>query len=274
LRRKKPRGARGKHKGDKNMNNMKNEISNRLGSIEKVEGIQILFACESGSRAWGFASPDSDFDIRFIYKRTIEAYLSIKEIPDTIEYPIQDNLDFNGWDLKKFLFHLHKSNGVMMEWLQSPIIYLDTDNFRTSFLNTMSDYFNARSTINHYLGLTKRTLLDFSDATDVKLKKYFYILRPILAARWIRQKKTVPPMDFESLLSSTNLNESVMSMILDLKKRKEISIESQLIPRLINLESFVKEEIFCCESTLPEDNQKVKDIIELNAFFKRIVLGK
>jgi predicted nucleotidyltransferase len=256
------------------MSTMKNEINKRLSLIEKEEGIQILFACESGSRAWGFASPDSDFDIRFIFKRTIEAYLSIKQNPDTLEYPILNNLDFSGWDLKKFLLHLYRSNGVMFEWLQSPIIYLDKNEFRASFLNKMPNYFNPLAAISHYLGLTKHTLLDFGDSTIVKLKKYFYILRPVLAARWIRQRMTIPPMDFESLLAAANLDEPVMSMILDLKNKKEISDESQSIPRLTDLESFVKEEILCGESNLPESKQNITDISELNTVFMRYVLDK
>jgi predicted nucleotidyltransferase len=246
------------------MNTIRDEIIERLVEIEKEDGIQILYACESGSRAWGFASPDSDFDIRFIFKRPLSAYLVVKDMPDTLEYPIQNNLDFSGWDLKKFMLHFHKSNGVMFEWLQSPVVYCVSSNFLDTFHKLMPDYFNPRSMINHYLGLTKRTLLDFGDSSEVKLKKYFYILRPLLAARWVHRKKSVPPMDFESLLISSDIDKTILTMIVELKQKKEKCDETQLISRMTDLEAFVKAEILNYESNLPESQADCKSISELN----------
>lgn len=248
-------------------------IISRLREIENTEDIQILYACESGSRAWGFASPDSDFDIRFIYKRPLKDYVVLKDLPDTLEYPIQDNLDYSGWDFKKFLFHLYKSNGVMFEWLQSPIAYRDIQGFRNTFQKLMADYFNPRSTINHYLGLTKRTYLDFGESTEVKLKKYFYILRPLMAASWIHRKKTIPPMDFESLLASADWDNRILSLVSELKQKKERSDESQLIPRITDLESFVTEKMQYYEANLPENPECGKDISELNNLFFSSVMG-
>jgi uncharacterized protein len=249
------------------------EIIRRLSEIEKQEEIQIFYACESGSRAWGFASPDSDFDIRFIYKRPLKDYLVLKDLPDTLEYPIQDNLDYSGWDFKKFLSHLYKSNGVMFEWLQSPIAYRDIHGFRNTFQKLMAEYFNPRSTINHYLGLTKRTILDFGESAEVKLKKYFYLLRPLMAAGWIHRKESIPPMDFESLQASADWDNRILSLVSELKQKKERSDESQLIPRITDLESFVTEKMQYYEANLPENPEYGKDISELNGLFFRGIMG-
>jgi predicted nucleotidyltransferase len=251
---------------DGNSMNINDTVISRLNEIEKEEGIQILFACESGSRAWGFASADSDFDIRFVFKRPLRGYMVLQDPPDTLEYPIKDNLDFSGWDIKQFLLHLYKSNGVMFEWLQSPVKYWDSRGFCATLSNVMNDYFNPRSTINHYLGLTKRTLLDFGESEGVKLKKYFYVLRPLMAARWVHGRKCIPPMDFASLLSASEFTESVLSKIADLQRLKAQCLESQLIPRLTDLEAFVHSELDFIESHLPEKIPG-RDISDLNALF-------
>jgi predicted nucleotidyltransferase len=236
-------------------------IARRLREIENEENIRILYACESGSRAWGFASPDSDFDIRFIYKRPLNDYLTLKEFKDTLEYPLVDNLDFGGWDIKKFLLHLGKSNGVMFEWLQSPIVYLDNANFRQYYLNLMPKYFSPRPAAKHYLGLAKRTLLDFGDESHVKIKKYFYILRPFFAARWICQKRTVPPMEFQPLFEAANLNDTERLAIVDLQKQKENLEESAKIPRLSDLESYITAEMNSYESDFDELNRLFVDTV-------------
>lgn len=104
---------------------MHSEIMNKLESIEQEHGIKILYAVESGSRGWGFASQDSDYDVRFLYIHPTDWYLSIEERKDHIEYPINDLLDINGWDIKKAFLLFKKSNPPLLEWLSSPIVYAD-----------------------------------------------------------------------------------------------------------------------------------------------------
>jgi len=256
------------------MTNQYESIVTRLLEIEKEESVTLLYACESGSRAWGFASTDSDFDVRFICKRPIDGYLVIKAIPDTLEYPVKDTLDVNGWDLKKFLFHFNKSNGVMFEWLQSPMVYLNRGGFRESYLALMHRFFNSRSTIKHYLGLAKRTLLDLGNSPDIKLKKYFYILRPLMAAGWIYRKKTVPPMEFESLLVASDFDSTILSMIEELKWKKELARETLFIPRLMELESFVASEMVRYEADLPSGSNSGGSVSELNDLFFKSIMGE
>jgi predicted nucleotidyltransferase len=108
---------------------MKDIILQKLTELEQSENIKILYACESGSRAWGFASPDSDFDVRFIYARNVNHYLSIADMPDVVGLPVDEVLDIGGWDLKKALKLFLKSNGPLYEWLQSPIVYRQDNTF-------------------------------------------------------------------------------------------------------------------------------------------------
>ena len=105
---------------------MRDRILHQLQQLEKTEGITILHAVESGSRAGGFPSPDSDYDVRFIYVRSCEAYLRLEKRRDVLELPIDEELDISGWDLDKALRLLHGSNPTLFEWCQSPIVYKTT----------------------------------------------------------------------------------------------------------------------------------------------------
>ena len=121
---------------------MREKIQAQLRRIEEEEHIKILLAVESGSRAWGFASPDSDYDVRFIYIRPTQDYLRLDSVRDVIELPIDEVLDINGWDLQKTLRLLHKSNPTLFEWFSSPIVYRETE-FADTFRKLMSHYFSS-----------------------------------------------------------------------------------------------------------------------------------
>ena len=101
-------------------------IKEKLSQIEERENIRILYACESGSRAWGFASSDSDYDVRFIYVRPKEFYLKLENTCDTLECELNEIYDISGWDLKKMLRLLNRSNPSIFEWAASPLVYKTT----------------------------------------------------------------------------------------------------------------------------------------------------
>ncbi len=164
-------------------------IKDKLKEMEQAYNVKILYACESGSRAWGFASPDSDYDIRFIYVHPKEYYLSVDEQRDVIELPINDLLDINGWGLRKALRLFRKSNGPLYEWLQSPIVYNQDNEFANDIKNLMPSYFSPRATMHHYLSMAKSVFENDLVGVEVRLKKYFYVLRPILACRWIADRR-------------------------------------------------------------------------------------
>ena len=168
---------------------MKEIIVSKLNAIEYKSNVRILYACESGSRAWGFASPDSDYDVRFIYVHPREHYLSVDEQRDVIELPINDLLDINGWELRKALRLFKKSNGPLYEWLQSPVVYDQNNEFIDDLKNLMPHYFSPRANMHHYLSMAKTVFESDLAGGEVRLKKYFYALRPILACRWIADRR-------------------------------------------------------------------------------------
>lgn len=176
-------------------------IPQKLAEIEKQENVKILHCVESGSRAWGFASPDSDFDVRFIYVRPKEFYLRLDKTRDVIEWQLDDVLDINGWDLQKALVLLHKSNPTLFEWNNSPIIYKTTPEWK-KISNIISHYFQQKSGLYHYLNTAKSNCNEYLRGERVRLKKYFYVLRPILACKWIIEKHSPPPMLFSDLVKS------------------------------------------------------------------------
>jgi predicted nucleotidyltransferase len=197
---------------------MREVIAQKLQEIEEYENVKILHCVESGSRAWGFASPDSDYDVRFIYVRPLEHYLRLDQARDVIEWQLDDTLDINGWDIKKALTLLHKSNPTLFEWNSSPIVYKTTDEWQ-KIADVISQYFMAKSGLYHYLSTAKSNYREYLKGDVVRLKKYFYVLRPLLACKWIMDKGTPPPMEFHILMDKY-LDEDVkpdVEKLLDLK---------------------------------------------------------
>ena len=162
------------------------EINEKLDEIERKEGVRILHAVESGSRAWGFASPDSDYDVRFVYVRPKEDYLRLDEPRDVIEWQLDEVLDINGWDLKKALRQFAKGNATLFEWSGSPVVYRTTDEW-TKIKEVSKRYFSEKAAVYHYYGTAKSTLQGYLQGDMVKYKKYFYALRPLLAAQYIEK---------------------------------------------------------------------------------------
>jgi len=250
---------------------MKETILQKLFELEQTENIKILYACESGSRAWGFASPDSDFDVRFIYTRQLNYYLSIAEKTDVVGLPVNEVLDIGGWDLKKSLKLFLKSNAPLYEWLQSPIVYRQDDNFAKELSGLMPAYFSPRSAANHYFSMATNTLRDDLQGDKVKLKRYFYALRPALACLWIVERQSVPPMEFEPLrILITDLG--VQKLIDHLLDRKKDADEKAMIEPITTLNNWLAETLAYCKdrvSTLPSAR---KDILELDILFRKYLL--
>jgi len=178
---------------------MQTRISATLRQLEAAHGIRILYAAESGSRAWGFPSPGSDYDVRFIYCHPVAWYLTLDAGPDTLSFPVEDLLDLGGWELRKALQLLRAANAAPFEWLQSPIVYYEAPGFRAGLAPLLPRAFNLRAGLHHYLGLVRRGLETDLTTEPVRLKRLFYALRPALAARWIRVRQSVPPMQFAEL---------------------------------------------------------------------------
>ena len=220
---------------------METLIKSKLKEIEAKENIKILHCIESGSRAWGFASPDSDYDVRFIYIRPREFYLRLDKTRDVIEWQLDDTLDINGWDISKALSLLYKSNPTLFEWNSSPIVYKTTDEWK-SVATIVNKYFVAKSGLYHYLSTAKRNYREYLKGETVRFKRYFYVLRPLLACKWILDKGTPPPMLFSELMDQY-LDESIMSDVLTLLDLKINSPEIAEGKRFDKVNEYIEKNI-------------------------------
>lgn len=220
---------------------MENIIVQKLHEIEEKEHVKILLAVESGSRAWGFASPDSDYDVRFLYVRTREDYLRLDSVRDVIEQPINDLLDINGWDLQKALRLMYKSNPTLFEWLKSPIIYMETE-FADEMRNVMGDYFSMKHSLYHYISMAEGNYKKYLRTEMVKAKKYFYVLRPLLAGQWILETGATPPMLFSELMEA-ELPDELRAEVENLLEIKVHAPEIKKIPRIDKLNEYLESEI-------------------------------
>lgn len=216
-------------------------VAVKLTEIEEKENVRVLHAVESGSRAWGFASPDSDYDVRFIYVRTKNDYLRLETVKDTIDWELDETLDINGWDVRKALQHFHKSNATVFEWANSPIVYKTTDEWKKIY-ETGKQYFSCRSAMYHYYGTAQKTYNEYLNEEYVKYKKYFYALRPILAAKWIEKKKCPPPVLFQELVDEV-LEEDMKAPVARLVERKIKMSESDKAKRLVEISNYLLENI-------------------------------
>ena len=221
---------------------MKDRILLELNRLEKEHGIHILYAAESGSRAWGFASPDSDYDVRVIYVHPVEWYLSMMQHKDTFTWFSEDKtLDITGWDLKKLLVNFHKSNCSVYEWLNSPIIYRNEGDLHLELLNLAPDFFNPKGAIHHYLNIAYTYQKSaFVESGEVNLKKYFYVLRPMMAAIWIAKFETPPPMEFDKLLVSTLEDQGIIEKIQALLVSKKSRAEEGKVQPDLELNDFIQ----------------------------------
>ncbi len=249
---------------------MTEKINQYLKEIEEEKEIKILLACETGSRAWGFPSPDSDFDIRIIYVHRKDWYLSLTEEKDSIERMLDNNdIDIAGWDLRKTLRLLKKSNPALLERIQSPIIY----SCDSAFLNEINELakvnYSRIATIHHYLSMSKSFLDEIKSSKEYKLKSLFYALRSATACKWILEKKEIPPIEFQKMISGLKLDSQLTNRIDELILLKATISESYKHQGDSELISFIENSITKAEEygkSLPSSKGKLDD---LNIFFRK-----
>lgn len=246
---------------------MKEKILYYLEKLEKEKDIQILLACETGSRAWGFPSPDSDFDIRIIYKHKKNWYLSLNEQKDSIDLMFEENeIDITGWDLRKSLKLLFKSNVSMLERIQSPIIYKENKEFVEEIKELAQNSYSKIATIHHHLNLAKGMFRELN-SESYKLKKLFYVLRSTASCQWILERNEIPPIVFTEVLDGISISESNKNRILELIDLKAAKNESYFHSREEILFEYIKETWDKAKKEakkLPSGNGNMD---ELNKFF-------
>jgi predicted nucleotidyltransferase len=204
------------------------EVRRRLDMV-RSSGVRILFAIESGSRAWGFPSPDSDYDCRFIYVRPIEDHLKLAAERDVIEFPIEGEIDTGGWDLRKALLLALKGNAVIGEWVHSPHVYEEMTGFRERLAKVLDTIVDPKMVARHYFGLLKRHEQTFS-GEDIRLKKLFYALRPAFSLQYMAERgfETLPPMNLQQILKNIQLPA-------ELSERVAVMVEEKAATREMGL---------------------------------------
>lgn len=247
-------------------------VPQKLKEIEEQQGVTVLLAVESGSRAWGFASPDSDFDVRFIYKRPLNGYLQLNRPRDVIELPVDNTWDVSGWDLDKTLRLLYKSNPTLFEWANSPICYRKTE-FSARLVPLLSEYLSVKNALYHYLNAARSDVSAYLKGEMVRPKKYFYALREVLACLWVLESRTPPPVLFSELADAV-LPDSLRTPLEYLLEVKLNSPEKALIKPVGDIDSFLDTNISRLDEVmknLPQENPRSWDL--LNDFFISEIMG-
>ncbi len=248
---------------------IQSEIRSSINQIEENESVRILLAVESGSRAWGFESADSDYDVRFIYIHSPEWYLSIDQTNqrDVIELPIEDDLDVNGWDIRKTLTLYRKSNPPLLEWLGSPIVYKEASTFADDLRKMSPRYYSPVACRFHYLHMAQNNFKEHLMGPTVRVKRYFYVLRPLLALRWIERDMGVVPTEFQTLVDSVLEEIKVKKAIDILIEEKKRGAEKDDQPRIEPISLFIEEEFKRLTTTNPTQMPELPSVEELNVLF-------
>ncbi len=245
---------------------IREKIINEINKIEEEENIKIILAVESGSRAWGFESKDSDYDVRFIYVRPIEWYLRVFEGRDVLEYPINDELDICGWDLKKALQLFNKSNPPLLEWMKSGIVYKKCYTIIDKMEKIIDKTISKKPLIYHYLHMARGNFREYLQGDMVKIKKYFYVLRPVLACIWIEKYNEIPPVEFDKLkkvITDERLSEIVENLLVRKKRGDELNLEA----RIDYLNNFLNKKIDYYEKYAYGLDEIKRNSIELEGIF-------
>lgn len=245
-------------------------IQETLAEIEREHQVRIFYACESGSRAWGFASSDSDYDVRFLYLHSRDWYLSVRleKKRDVIELPIDDSLDVNGWDLRKALQLFQKSNPPLLEWLGSPIVYRESHGVAGDMRALGARAYSPVACHYHYWKMAKGNFRDYLQGETVSLKKYLYVLRPVLAVRWIERGLGVVPTEFQRLVDAVADAPGLKDEIAALLARKAAGEELARGPRIHVLSEFLESELDRLQRTSFEKNEEPCPTPELDLLFQ------
>lgn len=246
---------------------MKEQIDAALRRLKEVEAITVLYACESGSRAWGFASPDSDYDLRFIYAHPADWHLRLEKRTDFIDLMLPNDLDLSGWELAKTLRLFATCNLALNEWLDSPVVYAEPNEFKKELQSLVPAFFNPRKAMHHYLSMARRTAEENFDGPRIKIKKLFYILRPLFACQWIRANLSMPPTVFQTMLEARLAPADLLEAVAEIQKQKETAAEKHVIeaPRIITawIEGTISDSESAAEALPPNEKASWDPLNEL-----------
>lgn len=217
----------------------------------------------------GIASPDSDYDVRFIYVRNKEDYLKLEGIREVIEWKLDEVLDINGWDIKKALQLLHKSNPTIFEWCASPIVYLETPEFAV-LKSVLTNYFSEKKALYHYWHMAQTNYREYNKGEEVRVKKYFYVLRPLLAAQWILDKRVAPSMLFDELVDA-ELDKELLPELERLLEMKKTLPEMGMAPKVQVFNEYIEKIMPDIKEATDKIEETEKDWEALNELFLQFV---
>ena len=251
---------------------MRERVCGQLHDVEQRYNVRVLYACESGSRGWGVASPDSDYDVRFLYVHRPEWYLRVESQRDVIELPIDDELDVCGWEWRKALGLLKGANPTLIEWLDSPVVYQEDETVLAELRALIPAWFSPLRARWHYFSMARKNFRGYLQGETVRLKKYFYVLRPLLAARWVEAGKGVPPMRFAELLAGSELCAPLRAEIDALLEIKQRAGEAEYGPKRPLIHAFLQSELVRGElpPVLPDSSEG--DLKDLDSLLMRTVM--
>lgn len=233
---------------DEAVDRVRPEVSHRLREVEQQRGLRVLFACESGSRAWGFASRDSDFDVRFIFVRPAAQYLRLNPPKDAFDLHQDQDFDLAGWDIRKAAELMRRCNPPLLEWLDSPIIYQADDTITPRMIELRDVYFDAKKAAHHYLSLAAGVWKKYieNDPNPVR-KKYLYVLRPLACIRYIELHRKQPPTLFESVLEAIDWGDPALDAVAALIEQKRTAEELDSQPADAVLTNHIAESLIEAE---------------------------
>ncbi len=219
-------------------------VEAKLAAAAAEEGVRVLYAAESGSRAWGFGSPDSDYDVRFLYAHERNWYVRLSEDRDVIERALDDKLvDLAGWDIRKALRLLLKSNPALYEWLVSPIVYVDSP-LRAPLAAMFEANASPKALAYHYWSIARgQWKREIEDRSEARLKKYFYVVRPLLSLAWIAERAGPPPMSIDALLAAVAMPGAPRTEVDALLAQKRDTPELGSRPRLAAIDAWALAEL-------------------------------
>lgn len=226
------------------------KLKNLLHKVEFEHSLSVIYGLESGSRAWGFESQNSDYDVRFLYIRPVDWYLCIEKRSDVLELGTSSDIDLSGWDLRKSLLFLRQSHPVLLEWLRSPVVYIEQSGIVPRMREIGEEFFAPRASVHHYIGWAERILHRYFQHSDLAAKRYFYVMRPILCCRWIQTIGRQPPLRMQELITAIEMPAEAKLAIGNLIERKRAGYELDSVGRIPILDQYISE-------TLPQ----IKDFL-------------
>jgi hypothetical protein len=228
-------------------------IDARLAAVASSYGVRVPWAIESGSRAWGFASPDSDYDCRFFFVRRRDDYLALWPARDVIETPLEGLLDVNGWDVAKAVRLATAGNATVGEWLRSPWVYAGSSEFRDDLLALVGRVVDPARLRRHYLHVGRAQWAGAAAPDDaaagerrVRLKRVFYAIRPAVTLRWLDEHDGVPPMSLDQLMAQVDVPDAVAAEVAELRVLKARTRELGVAPVPRAIAAWV-EDVFAAE---------------------------